>query len=336
MTIDKIVSRFVSEAGKPSPELPRGTRGNLLVHPHDDRELVSYGTHFTLARIMLDGHGRRSWWLLNGDTYSMTTSRHQAMVRGECRRSGLPVMIVPFSSLDAARIVRDTIEPVEVTADRTERITHHADTLDQVPARHRSWAAHTTDGGYVWETARHRLGEALLRAECTDSYGERGELRTRSAYFLSAFDAHESRPHYFLCELPAGAAPSTVAEAFQALKPRAVLTAEATGLTVTRQGDVFAVPVELGTRAVHRLGKSQRRTPLLDLSHEATEVVTADDGTTYARGCLYHAPTGWDRQPEHRRQRVGDGRQWHQVIKNTVPVDHHGDSRAWSAAGNVD
>lgn len=331
-----IVERYVAEAGKQAPNLPRSTRGNVFVHPADTRELVSYGTHFTLARIMLDDQGNRSWWLLNGDTYSVSTTRHQGLVRDACHRSGLPVMIVPFTVLGAAGIAPDSIEPVEITSDRFDWTTHHADDLAEVPRTWRSSARQTADGCWTWDTARHRLGESLFRAAYTHGVDrETGRRLTGSAYFLSAFDHQESRPHYFLCELPAKAVPSSVAEAFEALKPAPVIEAEA-ACTVTRQGDVFAVPVELTTRQVHKRGKSQRRGVLLDLSHEASEVVQADDGTTYARGCLHHAPVGWDRVPEHRRQRMGDGRQWHVIVKNTVPVDHRGDSRAWSRAGNVD
>ena len=120
----------------------------------------------------------------------------------------------------------------------------------------------------------------------------------------------------------------------QALKPREVVAAEAAGAVCTRQGDVFAIPTELTTWQLPR--KRERGACLLNLSHTATEVCVTDDGTTYARGVLRHAPAAYWRAPEHKCQPMGDRRTWHQIVKNTVPIDGNGRSRAWSRGGNVD
>ncbi|MFF5985929.1 hypothetical protein [Prauserella flavalba] len=330
-----IAARFAQEAGKPNAQLLRAQSGNVLVSPFNDRDLCSYGTHFVLARIMLDEHGDRSWWLLNGDTYSVSTSGHQRLVREECGKTVLPVLIVPFSCLREARIDRDTITPIDIQDESFETVTHYAHEWDSVPDHAQYSARLLPDGRYAWHTHRHWLGASLFRAAYT--VRESGEYRTRTAYFLSAFDEQETRPHYFLCELPHGAAPTSVSEAFEALKPPEVIQAETDGLTCTRQGDVFAVPTTLTTRQVSRLAhKRQRGVHVLHLSHTATEVAVTDDGTTYARGILRHAPPGHGRQPEHKRQPMGDRKTWHQLVKNTVPLDARGDSRAWSRGGNVD
>lgn len=332
-SIAQIATRFAEQAGKPGARLLRGQSRSIFVSPHDDRTLCSWGTHFPLARIMPGPSSDRSWWLLNGDNYSVSTSNHQRIVRDACNSTGLPVLILPFSCLDSAGIDRESIVPVDIQPEGNEEITHHAAAEDQIPQLHRWNARQLPDGRWEWTTWRHWLGASVFRAAYT-SYADEGQPVTRTAYFLSAFDEQEPRPLYFLCELPAGAAPGSVAEALQALKPAEVVAAEAAGLRVTRQGDVFAITVNLPTRKIP--GKTERGGRLLNLSHTATEVRVADDGTTYARGILRHAPVQYGRAPEHQRRRMGDRKTWHLIVKNTVPLGAHGDSRAWSRGGNVD
>ena len=336
MTIEQIIRRYAREAGKPDADLLMAQSGNVHVDTSDHRNLLSYGRHFVLARIMLDQHGKRSWWLVNGDTYSPSTSHHQSVTRSVLRASGLPLLILPFTTLNRAGINRETIQPADIRPDRTEYIAHSAATLADVPGIHR-WAAarnhdktlsHVNtyhgdvpdDGRWHWETSRHWLGDSLFTAD----------YRSGSASFLSSFDYQENPPQYFLCQLPANDSPHTVSEAIEALKPAAVREAEADGLTVTRQGDVFAIPSAVSTRDLHRQGATRTRAYVLNVNHTASEVVETPGGT-YARGTLRHAPREWGRRPEHAMRRIGDGKTWHLLVKNTVP-----DTRSWSAEGNVD
>ena len=54
--------------------------------------IYSYGTHFPMARhIVIDGTPHV---LLHPDYYSSTTSRHQSLVRGVCRRESIPCYAV--------------------------------------------------------------------------------------------------------------------------------------------------------------------------------------------------------------------------------------------------
>lgn len=190
------------------------------------------------------------------------------------------------------------------------------------------------DGTWTWETTRHWLGASLFRAAVRTGPTRR---HRRWAYFLSAFDEQESTPLYFLAELPRDARPTTVAEAVEALKPEVVKVAEIMGRDVTRQGDIFAVPMPgLDKRALRKAGATFERrkantyhvgrwsshgsptAALLGQNHYATEVARMPDGTTYARGTLWHDPL-W-RAPDHARRRMGDGKTWHLIVKNTVPV----------------
>lgn len=90
----------------------------------------------------------------------------------------------------------------------------------------------------------------------------------------------------------------------------------------SRQGDMFAIPMPgLTSSALRRRHATIARGPagvmLLGTNHTASEVATLPDGRQYARGCFYHAPTG--RPADHARRPIGNRRQWHAVVPNTVP-----------------
>lgn len=190
------------------------------------------------------------------------------------------------------------------------------------------------DGRYHWHEQRHWLGESVFQAsyETWDRTAWRS-MSEKDQFFLSAFDENEPTPLYFLAQLPAGARPATVAQAREALKPPEVLAAEAAGVTVQRQGDVFAIP-QCGAPTRLYPGPSQRSALVLGVNHRATEVRMAD-GRTYARGRLRHA-----RVPsEHKAIVLGNGKTWHLLVRNTVPAFQQGgftSVRAWSLGGRVD
>jgi len=174
--------------------------------------------------------------------------------------------------------------------------------------------------------------------ECPECNGERGRHTShhRWSYYLSGFDHEEARPLYFFAELPRGVKPATVAEAYEALKPDPVKMAEQMDRPVFRQGDIFGVPLEvmdrkqlkaMNARIVRRkvppIPEGQRSVEVtlpyvLNTNHTATEVAYLPDGVTLARGTMYHDPQG--RRADHARRRIGDGKSWHVVIKNTVPI----------------
>ncbi|MFL5861154.1 MAG: hypothetical protein ACJ780_10275 [Solirubrobacteraceae bacterium] len=144
---------------------------------------------------------------------------------------------------------------------------------------------------------------------------------TRWATFLSSFDYQERSPLYFLCELPHGVKPNTVDEAVQALKPPEVVAAEARGLKVIRQGDLFAIPTKLTKRQLQRLrGREDftKRLRVLGTNHSVTEGVVCKGGAVLGRGIMRHEPDGW-RAPDHARQKLGDGKVWYLLVRNTVP-----------------
>lgn len=321
---------IVDPDGKTRPYV--GPRGNIKVYPGDLDAIYSYGSHFEMARVYRDADKRPSFVLVNGDTYSVSTSAHQSIVRHSATRIGrdlgIPVVIVPHSALDSAGIMRDTMRMVEVTGDRYDVVKRYAAHRADVPPNGEG-VTDLDDGRVSFTVSVHRMGESTFTAAV---WPRDGGVRRLAVPFLSAFDHQEAR-HYFLCELPREV--SSVADGFEALRPAAVQAADRAGVQVTRQGDVFAIPLpEMTTRHVRKLGEASRMTPVWP-SHVATDVVT-DGVTTYARGTLWHKPEGWNRRPEHRRQRMGDGKVWHLIVRNTVPLDSLSAPRAWSIGGNVD
>jgi hypothetical protein len=420
--------------------------------------LYSYGRHFELARPLRNKRGKVHGYLLNGDTYSQTTTQHQAHVRHLL--SDEQTVIIPYEALNSAGIDLETVQIVHVKADRWTT-THHRTTerpprsrwvdhevrkqvnrtedeinaiLDKrhaealVAYHHRvKWHEEAIAGGrvspwksvveagppqrpgpetlyphekkksvvvrverklhqnnrewgdeidvqtlpdgtveYSWDTTRHWLGESLIRAritwtaskmcrtcngtgwgigptiwrnnwiDCPDCRGQgrHASRHHRWAYYLSGFDHEEARPLYFFAELPRGAKPATVAEAYEALKPDPVKMAEQMNRPVFRQGDIFGVPLEaMDRKALKALGARMERRNMstnpdirlpinlpyvLNTNHTATEVAYLPGGVTLARGTMYHDPEG--RRADHARRRIGDGKTWHVVIKNTVPI----------------
>lgn len=225
---------------------------------------------------------------------------------------------------------QDLVTLEEVKADdRYAHSTHHHRWDDNLRVLHSgkaSWSPEVTvtkneDGTttYEWTTHQHWLGDSLIRARV--EWMEEGQQHHRWATFLSSFDYQEPAPLYFLCELPYRARPQTVDEAYEALKPDPVKMAEQMGRSYTRQGDIFAVTATTVTRRKLRETKGVRMEKygrILGTNHVATEVAYLPGGLTIARGCLYHRPSG--RVADHVRRRLGDGKAWHVVVKNTVPT----------------
>lgn len=232
------------------------------------------------VKVLSDGRTRYSW----------TTGRHwlgESLVRAKIPRTGMT-----------------TCKDCEGTG----RIT--PDPLDQVDA-----ANFDRDSDF-WAARR----EAQLAGVCPtcDGIGGKRWTRNRTAYFLSGFDQNERLPVYFFCELPKGVNPTTVAEAYEDLKPESVKVAEQMGRTIWRQGDIFAIELPgLTKRELRKRGaRFEKRGNLLRTNHEATEVAYLPDGSTLVRGTLWHNP-GF-RAPDHRRVTVG--KSWHLAVKNTVPI----------------
>ena len=125
-TYADIASAWVDHVLGKRPAPMNGSRSRIIVYGvGPDAKIYSYGRHFELARL-LRASGKPVAFLLNGDRHSNSTTSHQEYVRAAAGKSGLPVLVVPFTAIFAARIDPDTIRPLEVTPDRGEYTWHAA------------------------------------------------------------------------------------------------------------------------------------------------------------------------------------------------------------------
>ena len=311
----------------------RQERGNSKHIFHDDnRKLYSYGHHFVLAVKLDTGE-----YLINGDTYSSSTSHHTSL----CIRHLEPNVIIPFSALD--QVTRDY--HLIKLVDRSSDI--------YIPRTRKD-----PKTGELVEYKEHRLGAAVIKFE--------------NRYYLSSIDdGARGRGGYFLVELPERA--TTVDEAFDMLFPKGLHKSD----LFLRQGEFFFHPSGIETKELspveplyewglydynkqstfHRRfstkeqaenglsahikawgfnedasGMEVHRFPIKDPNnlaryfrnagtghaHTATEIKQRD-GDIYVRGTIRH--------PEHKILVLG--KIWHRVFVNRAV-------RSFSAGGNVD
>lgn len=345
----EVCNRWAKSLLDSSVRIPSTTHNRVKVYEAD--AIYSYGSHFQMAKLIRNKDRSPKFVLINGDTFSVSTTRHQGHVRDALRQYAgeIPTLIIPFTALDRAGIIRESIEILDTKGEgrdvtireskslprdvklKTDGIYHDFDnghyhyTMPEGGVLTNSWNHEVRlgdDGIYRWRSVRHWLGDSLISAKLEWSH-DRSQRRVK---FLSSFDRQETNRLYFLCQLPRTAA-VTFDDAIEALKPDPVVLAEGMGRTVTRQGDMFAVPIaKLTKRDLTKSGAkfsvSAKSVPLIGTSHTATLIATMPDGTQYARGTMYHKPSlvTWGREPEHRSQKMGDGKTWHLIVKNTVPV----------------
>jgi hypothetical protein len=162
------------------------SRGRSNVWGRGDT-LYSYETHFPLVELLRDAKGSPRLFLLNGDRYSVTTTRHQRIARDVVARvrDEIPSVVIPFAALDAAGMDRASLELVDDEPERHETIPHSA----VIP-----WRA---DGiKYVWRDgmtwrnvpadereARRAAGEAYPPSQEYVPTGRRDVDRETSAPF---------------------------------------------------------------------------------------------------------------------------------------------------------
>lgn len=148
----KVVQRWIAKTVY--GQAVRDVKSPRLFYSGDS--IFSYGRHFEMARVLRNADGEPRLILVNGDTYSVTTNRHQSILRNELITVPVPKIIIPYSVLSAAGIDFNTIEPIEITEDTTERVMMYA-TRDQLDARP---AMRTVEGTDIW--VRDKDGSVVL------------------------------------------------------------------------------------------------------------------------------------------------------------------------------
>lgn len=115
-----VVCRYVdTHTGNPDARVIRA--GNVY---YSGDTLYSYGSHFPLVKAVKE-NGLTVLWLVNGDTASTSTARHQNLVRSRIALTSIPSVIIPFSALEAAGVDTATVRLLEALPDRWETTQHH-------------------------------------------------------------------------------------------------------------------------------------------------------------------------------------------------------------------
>jgi hypothetical protein len=251
----------------------RRVMGKHVMMRFDGRTITELdGT--TLARLF---PGKNDQPILRMTAPNVLSLRSHRVLKRAIEKRGGKVLNMPENVIGAADIVESTVEIVS-TSDSTAWLRAHPQ---------------------------------LIRAEVHNRWGSWREPN-RLAYFLSAYDTAEPGLTYFFCELPPDAAPTTIGQAYEALKPESVRQAEVQKIKVRRQGDMFFIRQ---TRWHPKEDEFDAPTYLHNTNHLGTHVVR-QDGLTYVRGQVRHAPIG--RKPDHRKLHLGQT--WWLCVKNTVPV----------------
>ena len=283
----------------------------------EDDKIYSYGHHFVLGTRKEEGDwGCGVKFIVNGDRYSSSTSGHTNLVIHACK----PNVQIPYSALDAAGLAESNFNR-HIAPDSDLRVVAYQDDqwypvcrtcgrdVDPIRTVHRIDTSNLCPSPDAEEPVRyeHVLGGVVVALS--------------DKYYLSAIDRNEPwrLRAYFLCQLPYGV--SSIGDAYDALKPQRVKDAEAEGIEVRRQGDVFLIRVtekdwnlELGR---DMLAKDHR---LWDRTHVASKALIADD-RVFVSGKLTH---------ERRQHRaVFFKGVWYEAVMNTALA-------SWNAVGYVD
>lgn len=326
------------------------TAGNMFA---EGDMLYSWGHWFPLAkRLSRDPKTNKgSLFIMNGDTYSVSTSNHQRY----CTRFHGPTVSaealasagIRFRDIEAENIVAwESADRVVVRRYKGGFYRRQIESYE-APSDGLNGAI-TVHGSEPWETPQQGMFMESYNASMGKSYqDEHGEYVTGSWHTLGAcvitFDGR-----YFLCGLDEGTyfvselprPVKTVEQAFKALKPAPVIAAEKAGVEVLRQGEWFFVPLEWTTKEFARLfGWTQkhlnsiaeiRALPVQDRSSNkhTCRQVRLSETEIVCTGNVYHREP-WDGAISGEHATVKLGRTWWHAWRNT-------ERASWSVGGRFD
>jgi hypothetical protein len=263
--------------------------------------LYSYGSHFILALKTKQGK-----YLLNGDTYSVTTSGHQSEVRNYAPGNS---PIIPFSALYA--MIQQRTKNLTGYYDRDKELMN----INILDITEDTWTIETRtdkDGNPYDEAQIHHLGASLIQY--------------RNKTYLSSIDnTGKGYNTFFIVQLKNNVA--TVEEAYRELASNLTDKQYQDYLegTIKRQGEYFFIPITDKTNDVLSLSTQSKVKNNVDLSkgqgnaHIAKDYIKTRSNNIYVKRTIRH--------DEHKM--VSLKNIWHNVIKNTA-------KQSWSALGNVD
>jgi hypothetical protein len=249
--------------------------------------------------------------LTNGAGFGTPISGHQSQIIRALEKSDRRFSVVPFHSITAAWTDGDV--------DDWSRAPFGISDLQK------EVSVVVPSGGEQWKPIEVKDKNGLISKRFIHTLGD-SVLRVKDRFYLSGVDeTGKGNGMYFFAELATKQAPPTLEEAYNALKPKVVREAEVRGQNVLRQGEWFAIPVQVLTselmRDVERGIAVYRRRHVLgkDGHHELEEAVLYKagerKGQVYARGMLRHT------KDEHTDLDLGTVR-WYLVVHNVVGASY--------------
>lgn len=270
--------------------------------------LYSYGSHFPLA--VKRGEEPNTWFLLNGDKYSSSTSGHQSLTHITFNDSPR----TSFNALRAAGLNYHTVNLIDFTRDSYHcASSDDADFNDFKVPIGAEYHESKKDGEVTYKSY-HRIGCVLLENE--------------GKYYLCGMDEGS----YFISLLPE--AVKTVDEAFNSLKPELVKEAEWWECDIYRQGEWFFIPSAIKIK--EKDFQKKAALPSADSSsnrHIATRLCMVSNtkllmvsNIFYVKGTIRHK-NSFGGRADHKMLRLPKG--IYQAVINTAKGN-------WSASGRVD
>ncbi|HTB50084.1 MAG TPA: hypothetical protein VK701_03835 [Solirubrobacteraceae bacterium] len=270
---------------------------------------------------------------------------------------------------DGSLTVRDERHRGEESVRCPIEVVEHETWTEYLVPRFRHWLGESVFSANVHEHGRIRRAK-FLSAFDHDEPGQCYFLcelpRTAAKTIREAFDALAPAEVKRSLEAGLGVLRQGDIFAIPTLLTTRELKARAAEQTITRYertgSDMVATRLWNRGRGEYELGpeverdrwehvpyevKSLTTVELLGTNHVASEQVRTTDGDTYARGILRHRPPY--RAPDHVSVKLGHGKTWYRILKNTVPfaqttrantrsftAQQSGQSRAWTLGGDVD
>ncbi|HBI47504.1 MAG TPA: hypothetical protein DDX93_02080 [Smithella sp.] len=267
--------------------------------------LYSYGRHFPLA--VRRGEEGQEWYLLNGDKYSVSTSKHQGITYSVFSDSPR----VSFTALNAAGISYNSCKLVDFQKDAYD-------------------SAFKGDKNFLNFKSLVPVG-----AEYHESKDKEGNIISKSFHRIGAVVLEQNKKH-FICSMDEGSyfvsllpkRVKTVQEAFEVLKPARVKVFEKYGGKYQRQGEWFFIP-EIFIKIEEKDFQKSAALPSADSSsnlHVCTRLKKI--GKRYfVKGIIKHRNPRTNRRADHKPLKLGEG--IYEAVCNTAKGN-------WSASGRVD
>src|SRR5712692_955691 len=222
--------------------------------------------------------------LTNGARFDTPIDQHQRNLISALEESPSRFSVVPFHSITAAWTDGDVDDWSRAPFDISDL---QKEVSVVIPSGGEEWKeVEVKDrNGRITKRTIHTLGDSVLRV--------------KDRYYLSGVDeTGKDSGMYFFAELVTKQAPPSLEAAYNMLKPRVVREAEGRELNVLRQGEWFAIPMQVRTselmRDVERGIAAYRQRHVLgkDGHDELEEAVLYKagerKGQVYARGVLRH------------------------------------------------